>query len=369
MSHDERPHQPGRHAPGRGPHIVEFSLAVDVLHVERLGEVLPQEVRRTALQGLAVLHQCLDGQRVLGAGEALVGRLVAHDDRYGHPLLRELLVDVHHLRSLLDRLLARGVGRVALLPEEFGRTQEQTRTHLPAHDVGPLVAEDRQVAVGLDPVLVGVPDDGLRRGAHDQLLLELGLRIDHHALAFGIVLQPVVGHHGALLGEPFDVVRLLREERLGDEEREVGVLMPRLLEHLVQRIVHLLPDGIAVGFDHHAAAHGRILGQPGFHHQVVVPLRVVFVRLGQVFEFLCHICRFEYFRFRSAKIKNLIKIRPKTRNNYSPRGAAGPVAAGKPDLRAAFGAYGPAESRPDALRAPAPGIVFAPLRAQSSRSP
>ena len=288
MSHDERAHQAGRDAPRSGPHVFELALLIDILHVERPGEVLPQKMRRTALQRLAVLHQRLDRERVLRSGEALVGRLVAHDHRQRHPFLGEAPIDVDHLRGLFHGLLARGVRRMALLPEELGRAQEQARAHLPPHDVGPLVAEDGQVAVGLDPVLVRIPDDRLRRRPHDQLLLELRIGVHDDPLALGIVLQAVVRHHGALLGEALDVVRLLREEGLGNEEREVGVLVSRLLEHLVQRIVHLLPDGVAVGFDDHATADGGVFRQPGFHHQVVVPLRVVLVRLGEVFELLCH---------------------------------------------------------------------------------
>ena len=295
MGHDERSHQAGRDAPRRGPHVFELALLVGELHVERLGEILPQKVRRTALQRLAVLHQRLDRERVLGACEPFVGRLVAHDHGQGHVSLGELLVDVYHLRGLGDRLLARLVGGVPLLPQEFGRAEEQARAHLPAHDVGPLVAQDRQVAVGVDPVLIGIPDDRLRRRAHDQFLFEPGVGIDHHALAFGIVFQPVVRHYGALLGEAFDVVRLLREEGLGDEEREVGVLVARLLEHPVQNGLHLLPDGITVGFDDHAAADGRVLGQAGLHDQIVVPLRVVLLGFGQIFEFFCHMLAFRYF--------------------------------------------------------------------------
>ena len=178
---------------------------------------------------------------------------------------------------------------MALLPEELGRTQEQTRTHLPTHDVGPLVAQDRQVTIRLDPVLISIPDDRLRRRTHDQLLLQLGSRIDYYALPLGVILQAIVRHHGALLGEALYVVSLAREERLGDKEREIGILVSRLLEHLIECLVHLLPDGITIGFDHHTAAHGRIFGQAGLHNQVVIPLRVVIIRLGQIFQFLCHI--------------------------------------------------------------------------------
>ena len=204
---------------------------------------------------------------------------------------------------------------MALLPQELGRTQEQARTHLPAHDVGPLVAEDRQVAVGLNPVLIGVPDDRLRRRAHDQLLLQFGVGIDHDALPLGIVLQTVMRHHGALLGKSLDVVGLLREEGFGDEKREIGVLVSRILEHLVQRGLHLLPDGVAVGFDDHTSADGGVLRKSRLHDQVVIPLRVVLVGLREVLQFLCHIV--SVFTFISdCKYSKKIKARRKDRPLY-----------------------------------------------------
>lgn len=49
----------------------------------RLGKILPKKVRGAALQGPAILHQGLDGVRVLCASESLGGRLNAlhHWDR------------------------------------------------------------------------------------------------------------------------------------------------------------------------------------------------------------------------------------------------------------------------------------------------
>lgn len=49
---------------------------------------------------------------------------------------------------------------MAFLPEELGGAEEEPGAEFPAHDVGPLVDEEREVAVALDPVFVGVPDDG-----------------------------------------------------------------------------------------------------------------------------------------------------------------------------------------------------------------
>ena len=285
VGHDQGAHQAGGHAPGGGPDVFLLAFLVRELDVERLCEVLAQEVGRTGLQGLAVLHHRLDGHRVDGAGETLARALVAHHHGQGHDVTGKAGVHVHHALLLRLGLLGGGVGGVALLPEELRGAEEQTGAHLPAHDVAPLVAQDGEVAPGMDPVLIGVPDDGFGSGADDELFLELRLRVHDDALAAGIVHQAVVRHHGALLRESGHVLGLAAEEGLGDEEREVGVLVSGFLEHAVENMLHLLPDGVSVGLDDHAAADGGLLGQVGLHHEVVVPLGVV---LGPFRYLFCH---------------------------------------------------------------------------------
>ena len=108
---------------------------------------------------------------------------------------------------------SRGVGGVALLPQELGGAQEQARAQLPAHDVGPLVEQQRQVAVALHPLGHELADDGLARRPHDDRLVELLAARD--------------GDDRELGAEPLDVLRLALEVRLRDEQREVGVLRAR----------------------------------------------------------------------------------------------------------------------------------------------
>jgi hypothetical protein len=43
-----------------------------------------------------------------------------------------------------------------------------------------------------------------------------------------------VRHHRELGREPLHVLRFLREEAHRDEEREIGILNPMLLEHVIQ---------------------------------------------------------------------------------------------------------------------------------------
>ena len=258
VAHNERTHQTGRDAPRGSPYELLLAVLVGEGDVEGLGEVLPQEVRRTALQRLTILHQCLDGVGLYGTGEALVGAF--HTDMHGdsEEVAGEVGVDIDHAYCFFFGLLTGSVGGVTFLPEELSGAQEEARAHLPAYDVRPLVAEDRQVTVGLDPALVRIPDNGLGGRAHDELFLELGLRVDDDA-PVRAGLQAVVGDDGTLLSEALDVVGLLAEEALRDEEGEVCVVVTRFLKHVIELALHALPDSVAVGLDDHTAAHGGAL--------------------------------------------------------------------------------------------------------------
>ena len=142
--------------------------------------------------------------------------------------------------------------RVPLLPEKLGRSQEDPRPHLPADDIGPLVDQHRQIPPRLNPLGIHRADDRLTRRPHHERLLKFS-RGDQ--LAVRPEFQPVMRDHRTLLREALDVLRLLLEVRERDEQGEVGVLMARRLEHPIEDRLHPLPDGEAVGLDHHAAAN------------------------------------------------------------------------------------------------------------------
>ena len=89
------------------------------------------------------------------------------------------------------------------------------------------------------------------------------------------LLQAVVRNDRALLGESLDVLGLLGQEALGDQQREVGVHMAQLLELVVQGALDVLPDGVPVRADDHAAAHGAVLGQFRGLDDVLVPAAVI----------------------------------------------------------------------------------------------
>ena len=140
VAHDQAADHPRRHAPRRRPAQLLLPAGVQVLDLEGPGEVLAQLVAGAHLQGLAVAHHRLAGEGVDGAGEALPAGLAAleHGDR--EHLDHEVAVDlVQDLLRVGRRVLVRGVGGVALLPEELAGAQEQAGAQLPADDVVPRV--------------------------------------------------------------------------------------------------------------------------------------------------------------------------------------------------------------------------------------
>jgi hypothetical protein len=139
--------------------------------------------------------------------------------------------------------------------------------------IRPLVDEQRQVAIALDPALERVADDRLGRRPYDQRLLELGCRIDHKLAA--LVLQAVVGDDRHLLGEAFDVLGLLGDEAHRYEQREIAVLVARILDARVELGLDALPNAPAPRLDHHAAAHRAGLGHVPVTHGSLIPLRKI----------------------------------------------------------------------------------------------
>ena len=187
-------------------------------------------------------------------------------DGDGEHVDHEVLVDVaQDAQGVLVGVLLGGVGGMALLPQELGGPQEQPGPQFPAHHVGPLVQQQGQVTVALDPLGQERVDDRLAGGPDDDRLLQL--------------LAATVGDHRQLGAETLNVLGLAPEVALGDEQREVGVLRPRRLDAGVDLGLHALPDGVAVRPDDDRAPDRAALGQFRLGQDVLVPLGEI-VRLG-----------------------------------------------------------------------------------------
>ena len=268
VGHDRGADHPRAEAPRRAPRVLELAIGVEEGHVVGAAEVLAQEVAGAALESLGVAHQALDAVGLIGPGKAFGRGLAAGVDRDGEHVLGDLAVDVEHAQRLLGGIGRGGVGGVALLPQELAGPQEEARAHLPAQDVVPLVVEQRQVAVALDPALVAVPDQRLAGGPDGERLLQL--------------LAAAVGDDRDLGREALDVIGLALEQAHRDQQRKVDVLVAGRLDPVVERALRVLPDGVAMGLDDHRALGRAVLGHLGALHDLDVPAGEVVLLRGQL---------------------------------------------------------------------------------------
>mmetsp|Transcript_8162 Transcript_8162/g.17838 ORF Transcript_8162/g.17838 Transcript_8162/m.17838 type:complete len:332 (-) Transcript_8162:70-1065(-) len=165
---------------------------------------------------------------------------------------------------------------VALLPQELCAAEEGPRAQFPSNHVGPLVDFHGKVPVGVYPLGEHAPYEGLGGGPHDEGLLQFGLRVGYERLGVvGVLAQPVVRNHRALLGKALHMLCLLGQEGLRDEQGEVGVLRACVSDALVQVVTQQVPDAHAPWLDDHAAAYGGLVHHVCGVDHVVIPARVV----------------------------------------------------------------------------------------------
>ena len=112
-------------------------------------------MRSASLQRFGILHHRLNAVSLHGSGKLFTVALFAHDHRHCHILFGKGFVDIDHAKHLLLRLFGCGMGGMPLLPEKLRGSQKEAGSHLPAYHISPLVNQYRQVAIGLDPLLVG----------------------------------------------------------------------------------------------------------------------------------------------------------------------------------------------------------------------
>ena len=283
MGHDKGAHKTCGHAPGCSPDILLLPFPCSILYIKRLRKILSEEMRCPGLKGLPVLHQSLYTQGIKRPRKPLVRALMADNDREGKGVPGKISVHVDHLHCLCLRFLAGSMSSMAFLPEELSGPQEKPCAHFPSHHICPLVAKYREVSPRCNPVLVCIPYDSLGCRPYDEFFLKPCGRVHHYARAVRIGHQPVMRHHRALLREPLYMLGLPAQERLGDKKREIGIDMPRLLEHPVKHIMHLLPDGITIRLDDHTAPYSRALSEICLHHKIVIPLRIILRPLCNLF--------------------------------------------------------------------------------------
>ncbi len=116
VSHYERAHKSSRYAPARLIRMLERSVPVEELYIERLAEILRKIMRRSSLKALSVEHHRLHSVRSACACELLILALSSRYDGYSEHVLHELFVHAEHLERLFHSFLFGRVKSVSFLP-------------------------------------------------------------------------------------------------------------------------------------------------------------------------------------------------------------------------------------------------------------
>ena len=193
-------------------------------------------------------------------------------------ITQEVLIHFVHRARFFDGLFSRFVRGVAFLPEELSGAEEKTWAHLPAHDVAPLVDEQRQIAVAFHPAGEGSTDDRLRSWTNHKRLGQFAGG-DHLDRAIRLLLrfETMMRDHRTLGGETFGMLRLFFEITQRNQQREIGVHMAGGLELRIELALDVFPQAVTPRLDHHAAAHLGVLRHVGGTHDLLVPFGKIFV--------------------------------------------------------------------------------------------
>ena len=170
VSHHNRTDHARTHAPGGRPAELQVVLFIQVLDVKRLGKVLAEVVAGAGLQRALITHHGFDGIGSQCASKTLDVALLSLDDRNRGIVDGEVGIDIEHTQRFFLSLLMGRMGCMALLPQELGRAQERPRPQLPTHNIRPLVNQQRQITIGLNPFAECFADHRFRGRTHNEWL-------------------------------------------------------------------------------------------------------------------------------------------------------------------------------------------------------
>ena len=205
MSHNQCTHQTSRNTPWSSPNILHLVFLVNELNIECLCKVLSQKVGSTTLQCFSVLHHGFYCVSVKCTCKTFIGWFHSLYNGNSHIFFCKFTIYIQHSDCFFLCFFTGSMSGMSLLPQEFGSTQEKTGTHFPTENVRPLVTENRQVTVWLNPVLISIPDDCFWCRTDNQFLFQFSCRIYYNSWTVFRILQTIMCYYGTLFRKPFYV--------------------------------------------------------------------------------------------------------------------------------------------------------------------
>ena len=116
VRHDDSADHAGGSAPGCGVRGFLHAVGVEEFDIERVREILPEVMRRTRLQTLAVVHHGFHAVRSHRAREFFLYRLFARDHGDSKAIFRKFFIHAEHAHRHFFRFFGGGVRGVPFLP-------------------------------------------------------------------------------------------------------------------------------------------------------------------------------------------------------------------------------------------------------------
>ena len=276
VGHNDAADDTGGETPGGLHRVLLHIVLVGKGDAELLCKTVAEEVTRTGLESLLVMHHALDGVGVDCTGELFLIGLVAADNRHSQIILAEVGIDLELMQSLLTSFCLGGVESMPLLPEKLTAAQERTGRFLPAEHGAPLVIKHGQITPRMNNVAPMIAEQRLRRRTDAQTLRKLLTAADRNPCA--------------LRGEALNMILFFLKKAFGNKHRHGDVLMPVALEHTVKNLLNVFPDRVTVGAQNEAALYSGIIDELSLGAHVGEPLRKVDLHIGYLFYsfVLCH---------------------------------------------------------------------------------
>ena len=150
-----------------------------------------------------------------------------------------------------------GMCGMSFLSEKFCTSQENSRSHLPSHNICPLIDHKWQITIWVNPISIRIPDNSLWSRTNNKFFLEFSFWINDNFSVFRIF-ESIMGNYRTLLCKSSNMRCFLGKIRFWDKEGEISILMSGFFDHLIKNVSHIFPNCISIRLDNHTSSHGWI---------------------------------------------------------------------------------------------------------------
>ncbi|MPM68296.1 hypothetical protein SDC9_115227 [bioreactor metagenome] len=151
MHHYDATYQSGGYAPGGAPAVFSYPVLIKELYIKHLCKILPQIMRGSCLQSLAVMHHSFHGIGLVGSRKPFLLTLFPQYNRHGQFILCYLSVNLKHPQGFFLCFLFSCMNCMSFLPQEFSSSQEWPGSLFPSYNIAPLIDKNRYIPIGLNP--------------------------------------------------------------------------------------------------------------------------------------------------------------------------------------------------------------------------